>query len=192
MGKKWIFSLDNSKILLYNEGTKNIASLCMHARKGKQMDMMSAQNLIFGTYRYSLDDKNRVRVPQAFAKVLGESFDVMPGRNGCFYLLSKQMVPVLFADYMNFNPLDPKNADKNMIATHLFAMSRQDMKLDAQSRINLDKDFQKTFHLEKELVFVGKATYVEVWPAEKWERVYGDLSPESLDGILDRLASLGE
>ncbi|MBO4380577.1 MAG: hypothetical protein J5815_00310 [Clostridia bacterium] len=156
------------------------------------MEIMQNQNLIYGTYRYSLDDKNRVRVPANFAKALGESFDAMPGRNGCFYLLPKQLVPVLFADYINYNPLDPKNADKDKVARLLFGMARQDLKLDAQSRINLDKDFQKTFELEKELVFVGKATYVEVWPADKWNRVYGDLSPQNLDSILDRLASLGE
>ena len=139
-----------------------------------------------------LDDKNRVRVPANFAKVLGESFDIMPGRGGCFLLLSKETVPVIFADFINVNPFDPKNREKNELATRIFAMSRQDVRLDAQSRLNLDKDFQKTFGLDKELVFVGKATYVEVWPADKWNRVYGDLSPASLDSILDRLESLGE
>lgn len=161
-------------------------------QKDVKMNSVNAQNLIFGTYRYSLDDKNRVRVPVAFAKVLGESFDIMPGRGGCFLLLAKDMVPELLGDFINVNPFDPKNKEKNEIATRIFAMSRPDVRLDAQSRLNLDKDFQKTFELEKELVFVGKATYVEVWPADKWNRVYGDLSPQNLDSILDRLASLGE
>ena len=160
--------------------------------KDKMMENVNAQNLIFGTYHYSLDDKNRVRVPASFVKVLGESFDIMPGRGGCFYLLSKEMVPQLLGDFINVNPFDPKNKEKNAIATRIFAMSRPDAKLDAQSRLNLDKDFQKTFELEKELVFVGKATYVEVWPIEKWNRVYGDLSPQNLDNILDRLENLGE
>ena len=156
------------------------------------MELMQSQNFIYGTYRYMLDDKNRVRVPANFAKVLGESFDIMPGRGGSFLLIPKQLVPELFGEYLNLNPFDPKNAEKRRIATHLFALSRSDAKLDAQSRLNLDKDFQKSFEIDKELVFVGMATYVEVWPADKWNRVYGDLSPASLDSILDRLESLGE
>ena len=156
------------------------------------MEIMQNQNFIYGTYRYMLDDKNRVRVPANFAKALGESFDIMPGRNGSFLLLPKHMVGELFGEYMNLNPLDPKNAEKRQIATYLFGLSRSDAKLDAQSRLNLDKDFQKSFAIEKELVFVGMANYVEVWPADRWQRVYGDLSPQNLDKILDRLASLGD
>ena len=156
------------------------------------MEQLNAQNLIFGTYRYSLDDKNRVRVPVSFAKVLGDSFDIMPGRGGCFLLLAKERVPELLGDFINVNPFDPKNKEKNEVATHIFALARTDAKLDAQSRLILDKELQKLYHVEKELVFVGKATYVEVWPSDKWQRVYGDLSPENLDKILDRLASLGE
>ncbi len=136
-----------------------------------------------------LDDKNRVRIPANFAKVLGESFDIMPGGGGSFLLLPKHLVPELFGEYINFNPLDPKNEKKRAIATYLFGLSRSDAKLDAQLRLNLDKDFQKAFDIEKELVFVGKATYVEVWPADKWNRVYGDLTPQKLDDILKRLAS---
>lgn len=192
MGKKWKFSLDNRENLRYNVFTKSLAYSHVCEAKDDAMDAINSQNLIFGTYRYSLDDKNRVRVPANFAKVLGESFDIMPGRGGCFLLLSKEMVPELLGDFINVNPFDPKNREKNDIATRIFAMSRQDVRLDAQSRLNLDKDFQKNFELEKELVFVGKATYVEVWPQDKWNRVYGDLSPQNLDSILDRLASLGE
>lgn len=156
------------------------------------MEAFGSQNFILGTYRYQLDDKNRVRVPVSFAKALGESFVIMPGREGCFYLVSKELAPSFLGDFVGFNPYDPKNKMKNEIATRIFAMSRPDAKLDAQSRLNLDKELQATYKVEKELVFVGKATFVEVWPAEVWDRKFGILSPESLDEILDRLASLEE
>ena len=161
-------------------------------KKGAKMEAFGTQNLIFGTYRYCLDDKNRVRVPVSFAKVLGESFVIMPGRQGCFYLVSKELAPSFLGEFASISPYDPKSKEKNEIATRIFAMSRPDAKLDAQSRLNLDKELQATYKVEKELVFVGKANFVEVWPAEVWDRLFGILSPESLDSILDRLASLGE
>ena len=49
----------------------------------------------------------------------------------------------------------------------------------------------KAAGIKKEVVFVGKATYVEVWPAEVWDSRYSVLDPENLERIIERLKKFG-
>ena len=43
----------------------------------------------------------------------------------------------------------------------------------------------------KKMVFVGKMTYLEVWPAEKWDERYGVLDPGKIDKMIQDLKKYG-
>ena len=62
---------------------------------------------------------------------------------------------------------------------------------DAQGRVSLDKNIKEKFGIDKEMVFVGKATYLEVWPAEAWGARYGVLDPGKIDKMIQDLKKYG-
>jgi len=59
--------------------------------------------------------------------------------------------------------------------------------LDSQGRFILDKNLIKTFSIDKELVFVGKVNYVEIWPSKVWDERFGVLDPTKLDKMIENL-----
>ena len=62
---------------------------------------------------------------------------------------------------------------------------------DAQGRVRLSKELAKTAGIDKEVVFVGKVTYLEIWPAEVWDERFSVLNPDNLNRMLEKLKNLG-
>ena len=62
---------------------------------------------------------------------------------------------------------------------------------DGQGRVRLSKELAKAAGIVKDVVFVGKLTYLEVWPAETWDERYSVLNPDNLSKMIDKLRKLG-
>lgn len=143
--------------------------------------------LMLGNYRHQLDDKNRVTIPVKFRMGLGDVSYYLPGKNGCLYIVPEDRFEDMLSQYIGGDPYTAENDD---FARTIFAFSGE-IEVDSNGRISLDKTIKEKFDFHKELVFVGKATYIEVWPAEVWDERYGVLDPDKISKMIADLKKKG-
>lgn len=176
-GKKWDFFIDNAKVLLYNKSTTGEVS-------PREVEMAK---FMLGNYRHSLDDKNRVRIPVKFREVLGARPYYLPGKGGCMYIVPENSFDSMFSSYFNQNPYMSESED---FTTLIFGCSGE-LEEDSTGRVSIDKGITDKFNFKKEVVFVGKATYVEMWPAEVWDEKFGALDPNKISKMIEGLKKRG-
>ena len=82
------------------------------------------------------------------------------------------------------------NSDANDLSTAITANANY-LEEDGQGRVRLPAELAQMVGIKKDIVFVGKLTYLEVWPAEVWDARYSVLNPDNLAKVLDRLKNLG-
>lgn len=157
---------------------------CPQNEANKEANMAK---FMLGNYRHSLDEKNRFRIPVKFREGLGANPYYMPGKNGCLYIVPEERFEEMFAPFINQNPY---TSDTDEFTSSVFAFSGP-LEEDAQGRVALDKNIKEKYGISKELVFVGKATYLEVWPSETWDARYGVLDPQKIDKMIQDLKKYG-
>lgn len=143
---------------------------------------------MLGNARHQLDEKNRFRIPAKFREGLGGCPYIMPGRNGCMYIVPEERFEELFDSFIGENPY---TSDNEELTTQIYSLSGP-VEEDAQGRITLGKEAAKLVKANKELVFVGKVTHLEMWSAEVWENRFGVLEPGKLEKMLADLKKRGE
>ncbi len=143
---------------------------------------------MLGSARHQIDDKGRVRIPAKFREGLGATSYIIPGRVGCIYIIPEARFEEVLAKFMNDNPY--ANDATNDLFSELMAISGA-LEEDAQGRVRISQEIIQTVSIKKELVFVGKGIYVEVWPAEVWDSKHNALNPDNLNKIIEKLKSFG-
>lgn len=142
---------------------------------------------MLGNARHQLDERNRFRIPAKFREGLGENLYILPGRNGCMYIVPEDQVEKVLSHFIGDDPYTSANDE---LTTQLYSLS-DPIEEDPQGRITLSKSATKILKPNKELVFVGKVTYLEVWSAEVWDERYGVLEPGKLERMLEDLKKRG-
>lgn len=142
---------------------------------------------VLGNVRHQLDDKNRMRVPAKFREGLGSSLVMLPGRTGCLYIVPETNIDTMYDKYESDMYFDDAGSD---FTTTIFG-NAIDLVEDSQGRVTLDKNVKEKYGIKKEIVFVGKVKYLEVWPAESWDARYGVLDPDKLSKMLENLKKRG-
>ncbi len=143
---------------------------------------------MLGQFRHSLDDKNRVRIPAKFREGLGHPAYIIPGRAGCLYIVSEDN----FENFVSrFTQADAYLDDATNDVATAFMMAGEELSEDAQGRVLFSKSTKEIASIDKEVVFVGKATYVEVWSAETFDKKFGVLNPDKISKMLESLRKQG-
>lgn len=148
---------------------------------------MATPNTMVGNYRRQLDDKNRVSIPPKYRTMLGADPYCLPGKDGCLYIVPQNSFMSMFADYVNPNPYF---SESNELTTVIFANSVV-LEEDNLGRVMFDKNVKEKYGFKKEVVFVGKISFVEVWPAEVWDEKYGVLDPTAISKMIEALKNKG-
>ncbi len=139
--------------------------------------------MFMGTYEHGLDAKGRVIVPAKLRDDLGESFVVTLGLDGC-----------LFAYPMNewegfVNKLNelPGNKDGRKLLRHFLANAAP-CEVDKQGRVLIPAKLREYAGLEKDVVFVGVLSKIEIWSKHRWDNSddYDDI-----EDIADHMSSFG-
>ncbi len=143
---------------------------------------------MLGQFRHSLDEKNRVRIPAKFREGLGHPSYIIPGRAGCLYIVAEDNFESFISRFANSDAfLDDTTND---VAT-AFMMAGDELSEDAQGRVLFTKAIKEIASINKDVVFVGKATYVEVWAAETFDAKFGVLNPDKISKMLESLRKQG-
>lgn len=143
---------------------------------------------MLGNVRHQLDDKGRMRIPAKYREGIGANAYILPGRAGCLYIIPEEKLESVVASLGVDNLYS--NTAANDLATDILGNGDY-VEEDAQGRVRLSKELSKTAGIDKEVVFVGKVTYLEIWPAEVWDERFSVLNPDNLNRMLEKLKNLG-
>ena len=144
--------------------------------------------ILTGYVRHSIDEKNRARIPAKYKDSLQAPLYFVPADNDCILLLPEQRAKEMMEkSRANISIFDNDGQDP---ATFLLSHTSE-VKEDAQGRVTLPSDLKKMAQINKEIVFVGKFDYVEIWAAETWERKFSVLEKSNLSAMIEKLKKYG-
>ena len=140
--------------------------------------------MFMSEYNHSIDAKGRVIVPAKFREELGEAFVVTQGLDGCLFVFPNEEWKN-FEEKLKTLPMANKDARKFV---RFFLAGAALAEVDKQGRILLPAVLREFAGLEKDVVFVGVGSRVEIWDKKRWEEC---TSFDDMDEIAEHMADLG-
>lgn len=123
--------------------------------------------MLIGTYRHSLDSKNRMRIPSKFKGELGNNCIITKGTGVNLMLFSGDGFNSLYERLSSISIFD-EEAQKPV---RKFLSSAFEAEEDGQGRILLPKELVLHAEITKNVVFVGIGNRVEIWAEEIWDKM---------------------
>lgn len=118
--------------------------------------------MFLGTYRNTIDSKNRMIVPSKFRDQLGGKCMLTKGFDECLYIYTmdyyEEMAEKLAA-------LPQSDAEFREFIRDFFGNSVL-CDLDSQGRVIIPANLREYAHINKDLITVGAMNKVEIWSAE--------------------------
>ena len=150
-------------------------------------------DFMLGNVRHQLDEKDRMRIPAKYREALGGTSYILPGRkvdgnHCCLYVIPYDKFEKVFA---KLDSDELYGGDERVDAATTILGAAEKLTEDAQGRVKLSKELCSFASIEKDMVFVGKGTYLELWSAEVWDERYSILNKSNLDKVLDNLKKHG-
>ena len=122
---------------------------------------------ISGIYEHNIDGKNRVFIPAKFREIMGDNYiyKLCPSKYPSIQLFSRDHYNELYpqTEVDTANPIK----DRNMRAGR--NLGKGESTCDAQGRIVISPLISRLAKLQKQCVFVGFETYVEIMDPEVYE-----------------------
>lgn len=138
--------------------------------------------MFMGEYNHTIDAKGRIIIPSKFREALGDNFVVTLGLDGCLFVYPND-------EWLNF-VTELKNLPGNKEARQLqryFMAGAADCEVDKQGRILIPSKLREQAGLDKDIVFVGVLSKIEIWSKERWD----NNSYDNMDEIADRMSEFG-
>ena len=118
--------------------------------------------MFLGTYRNSIDSKNRLIIPSKFRVQLGGSCALTKGFDNCLYIYTMQDFEEM-ADKISNLPQSDEGFRKFI---RDFFGNTVICELDSQGRILIPQNLRTYAKIDKDLVTMGAMNKIEVWSAE--------------------------
>ena len=139
--------------------------------------------MLIGTYRHSLDSKNRMRIPSKFKSELGANCIITKGTSVNLMLFSSDGFNSLYERLSTISIFD-EEAQKPV---RKFLSSAFEAEEDGQGRILLPKELILHAEITKNVVFVGIGNRVEIWAEEIWEKMQEESDEKPDFSVLAKL-----
>ena len=120
--------------------------------------------MFMGTYGHSIDAKGRVIVPAKFREVLGDSFVVTLGLDGCLFVYPEEE----WEDFVKQLKELPGSKEARKLQRYFMAGAAP-CDVDKQGRVLIPSSLREKVGLDKDVVFVGVMSKIEIWSKERWE-----------------------
>lgn len=142
--------------------------------------------MFLGEFKHQTDEKFRLRMPTTFKKVLGASYMVTKGTNGCLFVFSESNVKELFEDKLKTTSLFDNALQKPL---RLLFSSAFTVEEDSQGRFLLPKALREFANIQKNVVFIGVGNHIEIWDEDMWENY--KKTEQNFDALLEGLTRYG-
>ena len=139
--------------------------------------------MFMGEYNHTIDEKGRIIVPSRFREQLGETFVVTQGLDGCLFVYSNEEWESFVAGLKNL----PGNKEARQLQRYFMAGAVM-CEVDKQGRILIPAKLRTQAGLEKEVVFVGVLSKIEIWSKGRWEQNDGY---DDMDEIAEHMSEFG-
>ncbi len=120
-------------------------------------------NYVFGEYRHTLDEKNRLLIPAKFRPFLEEGFVFLRGHPNCIYVIPMSIFEPVCRKLASL----PFDDAKSMRIRRYFG-SAQEGRMDKQGRMVIPENLRRHAHIEKEVIIAGRFTHIEIWSPGAW------------------------
>lgn len=141
------------------------------------------KSMFMGTYDHSIDAKGRVIVPAKFREPLGDSFVVTLGLDGCLFGYPKEE----WMDFVEQLKGLPGTKEARKLQRYFMAGAAP-CDVDKQGRILIPSKLREAAGLEKDIVFVGVMSKIEIWSKSRWEE---NDDFENVDEIAEHMSEFG-
>jgi MraZ protein len=121
--------------------------------------------MFIGEYTHTMDNKRRVSLPQTFREELNETVVLTRGLDSCIFLFPEDSWQDIADELasLSFGDADSRGLNRFLLS------GAREVKIDASGRI-LVPDFLSDFaELEKEVVFTGVHSRIELWGSDQWK-----------------------
>ncbi len=130
---------------------------------------------LIGEYNRTIDAKGRMSVPSKFVNVLGDSFVISKGLDGCLVIYTDEEWDK-FSEKLKELP-GTDRASRSL--KRFFGSGASRVEIDAHGRILVPGPLIAYAGLNKDVTIVGTADgKAEVWDSARWLETNGDVSPE--------------
>jgi MraZ protein len=126
--------------------------------------------LLTGTYKRSIDDKQRIAIPKKIRDQLAASAQpnllyVAPGTDGSLVLYTEESFSRLGEQLAEGSP----TGQDVRAFSRLFYSQAESLELDSQGRVRIPPELWQLANLGKEAVLVGVRDHLELWDANRWQ-----------------------
>jgi len=157
------FTKENHKEHTNNNILIRMALYPLRIQYRKEGEIMSKG--LKGEYNHSVDAKGRMIVPSKLRELLGLSFVVTKGMDGCLYAYPSDEWE-LFENKLEKLPKTNKQA-RDFV--RFFMGSASDVEIDNQGRIMIASTLRTFAGINKDVTIVGMGDHAEIWSREKWD-----------------------
>lgn len=123
--------------------------------------------LVMGSSYHQIDDKNRLRIPSKFRKMLlGENGDrsyyFLRGKDDCVCVMDEDTLKEKL-QYIASSPVYKATPESREFYRNIFLAEE-----DAQGRVVLPPALKEIAGIEKDILTIAQGAYLEIWAAEKY------------------------
>ncbi len=138
-----------------------------------------------GKFTTTIDSKKRVRLPAKLKADLGERYILMPGMEGCIYVVREDQPQVMLSILSSSESADPA---KESILRKLVSQCSS-VEADVQGRFTLPANLVKYAGISDSVEIVGNITKAEIWSTERWDSQNVEDTPQSITDMYAALNS---
>lgn len=142
--------------------------------------------MLIGEYTHTMDDKRRVSLPSPFRDELGDKVVLTRGLDSCIFIFSQSAwsdIADELAD-LSFGDADSRGLNRFLLS------GARELSLDKSGRILVPEFLSDFADLEKEVVFAGVHSRVELWNADQWSEYTDDVESRA-DLLAQTLGDVG-
>lgn len=147
--------------------------------------------MFYGESTHAMDSKGRVHLPRRFQGQLSCDHEGNPlafltrGMEGCLFLFSEEG----YRRAIQRLDTQPFAGERERTLQRLFFAKASLVQLDSAGRLVVPENLRRLVGLEKDVVMVGVAERVELWPKQAWERF--EAENEEQFKLLDQVLCMG-
>ena len=134
---------------------------------------------MLGRNKHNVDTKGRMFVPAKFRAELGESFVAAAVMDHCICLYSAEEWNARMAKLS-----DQPMTEKVRKLSRLLGSRSDEVTIDAQGRINLNKELLAYANVEKEALVIGAGTRAEIWNPAAYEAAMAEMDEDEIEAAL--------
>ena len=143
------------------------------------------RTVFVGTFRHTVDDKNRVAIPAKWRAAArgAQEFYVLPDPKNCLVALPASAMEKMLerADDISIGEYERRDV------LRLISSRAHGTPCDKQGRINLTDTLLKHAGIEKEAVLIGVLTRFEIWSPARW----GEQDRDAMQNFSEAAKQLG-